>query len=464
MATDSFPVLDPSQLKRIQAMHRGFLYQHLYAVGAILLAGASGLKVLRVERDEDIEIGLPDLQLYVQTRTRNRKLESADLADAVERFEAIRKAHSDGTRALTPNLWLVSNADPTEHFRNAMAAWPADIFFRSPNFAVGETDALPPAWSDLSDALAWCLQRAAEVPFGSLQPDTLVWKLSGIVLLACTGDGPKELKAADLPVLLEQLVVQLHSFPNSPRVYRPQEDEPQFEATEKVRLIVGFSGAGKTAWAAEGSLHSGRPVAYCDVGDMPTAAVAPSLARELAAVLMHDKREEIRRIMLPGSSGLQSLRGIDQFVQRSGVPFTAVLDNAHRMDANELTNIIRVTPAIHWIMLAQPWPDRTLLEANLEIAAIPLRGWSLLEIASEFRTKDCELTPTQAEEIRHLTGGLPLYVQSAARITKDYYKANVEDFLAEMRSLTHVHVTGQEAILRQVETHLGEKAKSARSE
>jgi hypothetical protein len=50
MATDSFPVLDPSQLKRIQAMHRGFLYQHLYAVGAILLAGASGLKVLRVER------------------------------------------------------------------------------------------------------------------------------------------------------------------------------------------------------------------------------------------------------------------------------------------------------------------------------------------------------------------------------------------------------------------------------
>jgi antitoxin component of MazEF toxin-antitoxin module len=78
-------------------MHRGFLYQHLYAVGAILLAGASGLKVLRVERDEDIEIELPDLQLYVQTKTRNRKLESADLANAVERFEAIRKAHSDGT-------------------------------------------------------------------------------------------------------------------------------------------------------------------------------------------------------------------------------------------------------------------------------------------------------------------------------------------------------------------------------
>ena len=463
MATDAFPVLDPFQLKRIQAMHRGFLYQHLYAVGAILLAGASGLKVLRVERDEDIEIELPNLKLYVQTKTRNRKLHSADVADAVARFEAIRKAHSDGTRTLTPNLWLVSNADPTEQFRNAMAAWPPDIFFRSPNLALGKTDALPPAWPALSDALAWCLQRAAEVPFGSLQADTLVWKLSGIVLLACTGDGPKELKAADLPVLLEQLVVQLHSFPNSPRIYRPQEDEPLFDGPEKARLIVGFSGAGKTAWAAEGSLHSGRPVAYFDVGDMPTAAVAPALARELAAVLMHDKRDEIRRIMLPGSSGLQSLRGIDQFVQDSGVSFIAVLDNVHRMDANELTNIVRVAPGIHWILLAQPWPDRPLLEANLTITAIPLRGWSVVEIAGEFLTNDCELTATQAEEIRHLTGGLPLYVQSAARIVRDYYKSNVESFLTQMRALTHAHVTGQEAILGQVQAHLGDSAKRAAS-
>ena len=463
MAADPFPVLDPAQLKRIQAMHRGFLYQHLYAVGAILLAGASGLKVLRVERDEDIEIELPDLLLYVQTKTRNRKLQSADFADAVERFEAIRKAHSDGTRALTPNLWLVSNADPTEHFHKATATWPPDIFFRSPNVALGKTDALPPAWPALSDALAWCLQRAAEVPFGSLQPDTLVWKLSGIILLGCTGDGPKELKAVDLPVLLEQLVVQLHSFPNSPRIYRPQEDEPLFDVPEKVRLIVGFSGAGKTAWAAEGSLHSGRPVTYFDVADMPTAAVAPSLARELAAVLMHDKRDEIRRIMLPGSSGLQSLRGIDRFVQNSGVSFTAVLDNAHRMDANELTNILRVTPAIHWILLAQPWPDRPVLETNLNIRAISLRGWSVVEIAGEFLTNDCELTATQAEEIRLLTGGLPLYVQNAARIVRDYYKSDVENFLAEMRALTHVHGTGQEAILGQVEAHLGDSAKRAAS-
>ena len=31
-------VLDPAQLKRIESVHKGFLYQHLYAVGCLFLA------------------------------------------------------------------------------------------------------------------------------------------------------------------------------------------------------------------------------------------------------------------------------------------------------------------------------------------------------------------------------------------------------------------------------------------
>lgn len=33
-------VLDPAQLKRIESLHRGFLYQHLYGVGCLFLAQA----------------------------------------------------------------------------------------------------------------------------------------------------------------------------------------------------------------------------------------------------------------------------------------------------------------------------------------------------------------------------------------------------------------------------------------
>lgn len=36
-------VLDSAQLVRIEAVHRGFLYQHLYAVGCLLLAQKAGL-------------------------------------------------------------------------------------------------------------------------------------------------------------------------------------------------------------------------------------------------------------------------------------------------------------------------------------------------------------------------------------------------------------------------------------
>lgn len=49
-------VLDIVQLKRIESVHRGFLYQHLYTVGCLLLAQEAGVKSIMVELDEDIEL------------------------------------------------------------------------------------------------------------------------------------------------------------------------------------------------------------------------------------------------------------------------------------------------------------------------------------------------------------------------------------------------------------------------
>lgn len=48
--------LDPRQTTRIEAVHRGFLYQHLYAVGCLLLAEKHDISAISVERDEDIEL------------------------------------------------------------------------------------------------------------------------------------------------------------------------------------------------------------------------------------------------------------------------------------------------------------------------------------------------------------------------------------------------------------------------
>ena len=41
-------VLNAAQLIRIESVHRGFLYQHLYAVGCLLLAQAAGVDVVLV--------------------------------------------------------------------------------------------------------------------------------------------------------------------------------------------------------------------------------------------------------------------------------------------------------------------------------------------------------------------------------------------------------------------------------
>ena len=57
--------LDARQLARIEHVHRGFLYQHVYAARTLLgLRGTDA--VLVVEHDEDVEVLWPDRHAYVQ--------------------------------------------------------------------------------------------------------------------------------------------------------------------------------------------------------------------------------------------------------------------------------------------------------------------------------------------------------------------------------------------------------------
>lgn len=74
MEATPVPLLDPTQLVRIEGVHRGFLYQHLYAVECLLLASRSGASSIIVERDEDTEIVFPHRRIYVQIKTRSEPL------------------------------------------------------------------------------------------------------------------------------------------------------------------------------------------------------------------------------------------------------------------------------------------------------------------------------------------------------------------------------------------------------
>jgi Cap4 dsDNA endonuclease len=453
-------VLDPTQLKRIQATHRGFLYQHLFAVGTLLLAQQEAIEKLALERDEDLEVITKTKHLYIQVKTRSDKLIKSDVTDTLDRFSEVRTRHMSGKRPLTPEFCIITNAALAPSLESETVHWPDDIQVATPESKASYGNLLPPAWPDIGAAIDWCVRRAEQIPFGSLSGDTVVWKLAGKVLLACSGEGVTTFSVDDLPKLLEQIVVQLHRFPTAPAKYRPHEDEPDFPGISKVRLVTGFSGAGKTTWAAAGSTHCGEFVGYFDIGDMPSSAVAPALARELAALVLHDKQDEVRKLMFPGASGLQSLRGIHLFLERSNLALNVVMDNAHRINTGELVNIIRVMPSVRWIVLAQPWPGKTVIETTFDIKAETLNGWSLMDIADEFAAKDCHLNPVQAGKISRLTGGLPLYAQSLARICSAHFDRDVDKLIGQLEQATHGKSTGQEEILREVQRKLSPLASS----
>ena len=102
------PVLNPGQLRRIEAIHRGWLYQHLFAV-ACLLRRTRDLTAVVVERDEDVELILPEGRIYIQVKTRADAVELSDVETTLSRFEDIRSAHTNGDRPGFCEFWIVSN-------------------------------------------------------------------------------------------------------------------------------------------------------------------------------------------------------------------------------------------------------------------------------------------------------------------------------------------------------------------
>ena len=80
-------VLDLAQLRRIQGTHRGFLYQHLYAVLCYLASPQTEVIRVRVERDEDIELVLDGRTVYAQVKNHAAPLSPSDLDGVLERFD-----------------------------------------------------------------------------------------------------------------------------------------------------------------------------------------------------------------------------------------------------------------------------------------------------------------------------------------------------------------------------------------
>lgn len=459
--TAAFLTLDEAQEKRIAAVHSGFLYQHLFAVGCLLKAQATNVVQVVIERDEDVEIVLPDCRVYVQIKTRSSPLTPSDIDTTLERFEKLRLEHTEGRRQGKALFVVVSNQPPGPKLKGAISGGGIadDVQFLHPGQpAPQELACLPECWKDLRDAVEGCTKLAEQVPHAMLIPDSLVWKLAGRVLAAATSSetlGGYAFDSEALPELFEQLLKQLQGFPAPLPGYRPQIDEPAFSSSNRVRIVCGFSGAGKTSWCAHTAMHSPERCIYFNASETAGSAVASSLVREIAGSLT-DRPHEIREMFAPGASGVDGLNALDRYLEAQSMRPVVVIDNAHEIPAKDLQTVFSNTSNLRFIILCQPSGSTHEIEQISGVRSEALLGWDLDTLASEAAQMGAHGNVATLERVRQLTGGLPLYLQSAFRLATQDYDGDLSclcDALEDQRTLD---ITAQQIILTHVFAGLSE--------
>jgi hypothetical protein len=453
--------IDLDQLARIEGVHRGFLYQHIYAVALLLTLGRHPGAVLAVELDEDIEISLAGVHWYIQVKTRLGEIQPNHLDGVQARFDKIRAEHESGARPGQAKFAIVANSDAGPKLQQLVdrADWPPDVQFITPSRDA--VDGLPSAGFDVDAMIEIATVIAETVPFGGLAPRTLVFKLAALVQHASAGGRDHQFAAQDMPELLEQLVVQLQDFPEPPSPYHPQRDEPAIHSDRRMRLIVGFSGAGKTAWAAEAARHATEALIYFDVADLPSRAVSTNLAREIIARFLGGQAKGVGGIQLPPSGGTDALRYADSLLANQRTRAILVLDNVHRLSVTDLRQIVDGAPNQSFIMLGQPWPERALAEASLGIEAEVLGGFGPDAVAAVFARERVDVDAEAVEAVLHLTGGLPLFVINAARLSAQQFGSSVTAFCRSILARTHLQDTAQDLILEAAFTSLTQQAQDA---
>ncbi|ENZ6388236.1 ATP-binding protein, partial [Escherichia coli] len=187
-----------------------------------------------------------------------------------------------------------------------------------------------------------------------------------------------------------------------------------------------------------------------DAGDLPGPALASTLVRELAARFATQEQGGLRRILLPGASGVEALRTFDTFLQQRNDNLLLVLDNAHRIPVENLRDVLHATTRIHFVLLCQPHDNVRQLEAMTGLQRESLQGWDIDTVAAAVADLGGHASALGYEQLRSYTGGLPLYVESAARVAAEEYKGDIDTLCAELRQQENSTETAQEVILSRV--------------
>ena len=447
----------PFKQRQIEAIHGGFFYQHLFASACLLTADAQSINVVVVEADEDIEVCRGNSRFYLQIKTRSESLVPSDVAGYLVRFSRLRAEHVSGQRAGTAFFCFISNQPPGPKLLKQFEeeAWPDDVEVIWPGKSRSEYLAfLPPVWSGLPDAIACCIQYAEQIPHRKISAETLVLKISSLVMLAASGGKPYEdhrFERKDIPHLFEQVAMSLQRFPPPPSDYRLQLDEPALRSSQRLRMIVGFSGAGKTAWASHAAIHSDGLFVYYDVGDELGPSMPSALASEItAAFSIQDPSKPLNEIVVSSSSGLNLLRQLAAYASAQSLDVTIVLDDAHRVPVSVMRSVFECTAPLKFVLLAHPGEMVEEFESILDIHQERLHGWSEDTIAVAVSESGAKGSPADLKYLREMTSGMPLYIMSAVRASLAEYQGDLGSFCAAVDAQRHTKRTPQEIILSKI--------------
>jgi hypothetical protein len=406
-------VLDLAQLARIQGTHRGFLYQHLYSAACLLSSPKTGVVGVRVERDEDLELVHSHEVIYAQIKTREALLAPSDIEGMLERFERLRTAHHAGQRKDVPRFALVTNTELGPNL--ARSSWPSDVLVLTPSTPphVFERTGLVAPAPNVGALLHGTLSIAEEFRLSALRPESLVSKLVGVIAQAAAGEPPgPSFARADLENICELVAAQIRPLPKVVR-YRSQIDEPKLPDGRGSLIVVGHSGDGKSAWAAEVAPHMSDVAVYLPCSSAPGEQMAPRLVEAVVATLVARGDFRPHHLVLPGRTGIDALALLDRELTIHAVSLTAIIDDCHHLAQNAIVDAMRAAPHIRYLLLGRPCDALDEVAALLSLPRARLGGWDDDTIAALLHDEGCSTKPAEVSALRSATKGAPLFVLHA---------------------------------------------------
>ena len=216
-----------------------------------------------------------------------------------------------------------------------------------------------------------------------------------------------------------------------------------------MRLICGFSGAGKTSWAAQTAAHSGSACAYFDAGDIEPTALASTLCAGMRRST--GRRCGPGKALLPGASGLESLRALDRALQEKGGSPILVIDNAHALPSTALDQIARNATSIRLVLLCHPGRTVAELEALRGIQREDLRGWSVRGRGGRSRSTRLQRHDRRNGASASPDGRLsPCSCKAQCAWLHRSTPAGIDAFVQSLEGGLHGAATAQEVILERV--------------